>query len=39
MDFDILGEITYAETIAIEVITVYEPDPERWIDFTVRRAS
>lgn len=30
---------SYPSRQVMKVITVYEPDPERWIDFTVRRSS
>jgi hypothetical protein len=23
----------------VKIITLYEPDPQRWVDFKVRRAS
>ena len=32
-------QCSYPSRQLMKVITVYEPDPERWIDFTVRRAS
>ena len=32
-------QCSYPSRQVMKVITVYEPDPERWIDFTVRRAS
>ena len=32
-------QCSYPSRQMMKVITVYEPDPERWIDFTVRRAS
>lgn len=32
-------QCSYPSRQVIKVITVYEPDPERWIDFTVRRSS
>lgn len=32
-------QCSYPSRQVMKVITVYEPDPERWIDFTVRRSS
>lgn len=32
-------QCSYPSRLVIKVITVYEPDPERWIDFKVRRSS
>lgn len=32
-------QCSYPSRQVMKVITVYEPDPKRWIDFTVRRAS
>ncbi|NOZ48439.1 MAG: DUF4258 domain-containing protein, partial [Chloroflexi bacterium] len=30
-------QCSYPSRPIIKVITVYEPDPERWIDFKIRR--
>ena len=30
-------QCSYPSRTIIKVITVYEPDPERWIDFKIRR--
>ena len=32
-------QCSYPSRQVMKVITVYEPDPERWIDFKVRRSS
>jgi hypothetical protein len=32
-------QCTYPSRPLVKVITLYEPDPERWIDFKVRRSS
>lgn len=32
-------QCSYPSRQMIKIITVYEPDPERWIDFNVRRSS
>lgn len=30
-------QCTYPSRTLLKVITVYEPDPEKWIDFKIRR--
>jgi len=32
-------QCSYPSRPLIKVITIYEPDPERWFDFKIRRAS
>ena len=32
-------QCSYPSRQVVKVITVYEPDPERWIDFKVRRST
>jgi hypothetical protein len=32
-------QCSYPSRAVLKVITVYEPDPERWIDFKVRRSK
>ena len=32
-------QCSYPSRPLIKVITIYEPDPERWVDFKIRRAS
>jgi len=32
-------QCSYPSRQVIKIITVYEPDPKRWIDFNVRRSS
>jgi hypothetical protein len=32
-------QCSYPSRAVMRVITVYEPDPERWIDFKVRRSQ
>jgi hypothetical protein len=32
-------QCSYPSRQVMKVITVYEPDPDRWIDFIVRRSS
>ena len=32
-------QCSYPSRQVMKIITVYEPDPERWIDFNVRRSS
>ena len=32
-------QCSYSSRQMMKIITVYEPDPERWIDFNVRRSS
>ena len=32
-------QCSYPSRHVVKVITVYEPDPERWIDFKVRRST
>lgn len=32
-------QCSYPARQVLKIITVYEPDPERWIDFNVRRSS
>jgi len=32
-------QCSYPSRQLIKIVTVYEPDPERWIDFKVRRSS
>jgi hypothetical protein len=30
-------QVSYAETELVKIITLYEPDPEEWADFRVRK--
>ena len=30
-------QVSYAETDMVRIITLYEPDPDEWIDFRKRR--
>jgi Domain of unknown function (DUF4258) len=32
-------QCSYPSRQVLKIITVYEPDPERWINFSVRRSS
>jgi len=32
-------QCSYPSRPLIKIVTVYEPDPERWIDFKIRRES
>ena len=31
-------QVSYAETEKVRIITLYEPDPEEWIEFSRRRS-
>jgi hypothetical protein len=30
-------QVSYAETPMVRIVTLYEPDPDEWIEFRVRR--
>ena len=32
-------QCSYPSRPVVKIITLYEPDPQRWVDFKVRRAS
>ena len=32
-------QCTYPSSVKVKIITVYEPDPDRWIDFRTRRSK
>jgi len=32
-------QCTYPSNVKVKIITVYEPDPDRWIDFRTRRSK